>query len=233
MPVLALVGYTNAGKSTLFNRLTGADVFADNLLFATLDPTMRSVALPSGRTAILSDTVGFVSNLPTDLVAAFRATLEEVKEADLIVHVRDIAHEDSDAQQDDVMKVLHELGIGEDGAVFQALNKIDLLNEDARASWIDRADHDERCAAVSAMSGEGIDRLLSKIDAKLIDQRSFVDCSVELSDGATIAWLYRTAEIVARKDDERSAHFRVRLNPADAGRLQRRLRADGPAESRS
>jgi GTP-binding protein HflX len=203
-PIVALVGYTNAGKSTLFNRLSGADVFAENLLFATLDPTLRKVKLPHGGDVILSDTVGFVSDLPTHLVAAFRATLEEVLEADLILHVRDIAHEDSRAQAKDVVDVLAILGLDarDPARVVEVLNKIDLLPADERdrlAAEPATADEPERIA-VSAATGEGVDRLVARIEDRLNRDRATFDLTVPAADGALLAWLYRAAEVLARRD---------------------------------
>jgi GTP-binding protein HflX len=223
-PIVALVGYTNAGKSTLFNRLSRASVYAEDQLFATLDPTMRAVRLPSGRTFILSDTVGFVSSLPTGLVAAFRATLEEVLEADLILHVRDIAHPDSEAQKADVLGVLAELGLEEQrlAAMVEVRNKIDKLEPELRAQQINRAAREPNAVALSAVSGEGCDTLLALIDSRMNARRRVLDVSVALSDGATIAWLYRKGEVLSRRDDDASAHLRVGLDAADAARFERR-----------
>jgi GTP-binding protein HflX len=225
-PVVALVGYTNAGKSTLFNRLTGAGVTAGDMLFATLDPTMRRFALPSGREAILSDTVGFISDLPTHLVAAFRATLEEVTEADLIVHVRDAHHPDSEAQRADVLAVLADLGIVDSAAeqVIEAMNKIDLLDPAARASLANRALRNEQSAAISAVTGEGCDALAALIDTRLDGGGPAVRLDIPLSDGRTLAWLYRHGEVLARRDDNETAHLSVRLSVADLGRLRHQQR---------
>lgn len=223
-PIVALVGYTNAGKSTLFNRLTRADVLAQDMLFATLDPTMRGLTLPSGRKVILSDTVGFVSDLPHELVAAFRATLEEVLEADVVVHVRDVSHPDSQAQAEDVENVLTELGMAETvhNGLVEALNKIDLLPEGRRDEVINQSSRRPLALPLSAVTGDGVPALLDCLDARLSEGRELVDVALPLSDGAGISWLYRHGEVVARRDDETTAFMRVRLDPADAQRLQQR-----------
>ena len=223
-PVVALVGYTNAGKSTLFNHLAQAEVFADPQLFATLDPTMRRVCLPSGLEMILSDTVGFISGLPTDLVAAFRATLEEVTEADLILHVRDIAHPDSEAQCRDVEEVMEKLGLGDrvDDETIQVLNKIDLLDGDSCQFLRARAARGNGQVLVSALTGEGLADLLAAIERRLTAGSRTVNLSVALVDGAAIAWLYDHGQVLGRRDDEGFAHLRVNLDPADLARFHRR-----------
>jgi GTP-binding protein HflX len=230
-PIVAFVGYTNAGKSTLFNRLTKATVTAEDKLFATLDPTLRGVTLPSGRRVILSDTVGFISQLPTSLVAAFRATLEEVREADIIVHVRDASHPESVAQRDDVHAVLEEMGLGhwvEDGLI-EALNKIDLVDGRAREFIENQRARDGRLVPLSAATGEGCDAFLAVLDARLAKAREIIDLSIALDDGAAIAWLYRHGEVLNRVDDNRRAYMRVGLEAADAARFAFRRRQSGLA----
>jgi GTP-binding protein HflX len=225
-PVVALVGYTNAGKSTLFNRLTRSSVDAADMLFATLDPTMRRLDLPSGKSVILSDTVGFISDLPTHLVAAFRATLEEVTEADIVVHVRDAHHPDSAAQRADVLAVLGDLGLGqlvEDGLI-EALNKIDLLDESAREVLLNQTQRNEEVVALSAATGEGCDGLSALIAGRLDSAARAVRIDVPLSDGRTLAWIYARGEVLGRRDDGEAAHLSVRLSDADLGRFRHRQR---------
>ena len=223
-PVVALVGYTNAGKSTLFNRLTGATVNTEDKLFATLDPTLRGASLPSGRRIILSDTVGFISALPTGLIAAFRATLEEVIEADIIVHVRDIAHPDTLAQRSDVHGVLQELGLGEavEGGMIEARNKIDLLDPEERRRLANIAEREGGGVLLSASTGSGCDELLSMIDARLAEGRRIIDVTIDLSDGATMAWLYSHGEVLERVDDQNSCRLKVGLTPENAARFANR-----------
>ena len=220
-PVVALVGYTNAGKSTLFNTLTGAEVTARDQLFATLDPTMRGLRLPSGRRAILSDTVGFISELPTELIAAFRATLEEVAEADVILHVRDAAHPDSAAQRSDVIAVLdgmvhdHTLDPAWRDRTIEVANKADLLG------GVDAVTARSGVFAVSALTGEGLPALLAAIDARIAAGMEVANYDIAPADGARLAWLYEHGEIVERRDEDEAIHVSVRLLPADRARFER------------
>jgi GTP-binding protein HflX len=223
--IVALVGYTNAGKSTVFNRLTAATVLSADMLFATLDPTLRAVELPHGIRAILSDTVGFISDLPTMLVAAFRATLEEVIEADVILHVRDVSHEDSEAQLHDVETVLDELGIAAtDRRLIEVWNKIDCLDAEARARVLnvgERQQADRRPVAVSALTGEGMDRLVIAIEARLGESRQTIEVSIDPADGAGLSWLYRHSEVLTKDvaSDGRLA-VTVRANADNAARVR-------------
>ncbi|MBS0564746.1 MAG: GTPase HflX [Proteobacteria bacterium] len=209
-PVVALAGYTNAGKSTLFNRLTGAEVLARDMLFATLDPTMRGVTLPDGQKIILSDTVGFISDLPTQLVAAFRATLEEVLEADLILHVRDIAHPETEEQAEDVGEILESLGVDEDVPVFEVWNKIDLLSEETRAALMRQDARSPGIHAVSAVTGEGLEGLLAEIAGAVGEARAEEEVTLPFSAGRARAWLHAAGVVLSEADDEAGHRLRVR-----------------------
>ena len=231
-PVVAIVGYTNAGKSTLFNRLTGAAVMAKDQVFATLDPTMRELRVGAGRRVMLSDTVGFISDLPTTLVAAFRATLEEVIEADLILHVRDISHAESDAQRQDVEAVLVDLGIEAGAAeapILEVWNKIDRLDADARG----QLDHDARRAGrppvlLSAVTGEGCDALLAAIDARLGRRDLILALDVPAHAGRLMGWLHdNTAVLATETGDDGTMHVRVRIDPDLRGKLDAQLKRAG------
>jgi GTP-binding protein HflX len=221
-PVIALVGYTNTGKSTLFNRLTGEEVFAENLLFATLDPTMRDIRLPGFDKVILSDTVGFVSELPTELIAAFRATLEEVASADLLVHVRNMAHPDSEAQRDDVDDVLASLGLAEEGAPrrIEAWNKVDLLSNEERQRLMESAERRDDVVPISAVTGEGLDELRELIAEKLRSGEQVHRIRLQATEGLKIAWLHSRGEVLDQTLDHDELELEVRLSPDNWARFQ-------------
>jgi len=221
-PIIALVGYTNAGKSTLFNYLTNADVFAKDLLFATLDTTMRGLKLPSGKKVIFSDTVGFISGLPHHLVAAFRATLEEVQDADVILHIRDISNKNSDAEKEDVERILGDLGINakRDKRIIDVYNKIDLLTDEEKDVKIDFSHRKDNIVALSALTGEGVGDLVDTIEKILADKDIYSKVSVNISDGAAIAWLYGNANILERVDDENNVHFKFMMEPVKLHRFE-------------
>jgi GTP-binding protein HflX len=228
-PTVALVGYTNAGKSTLFNALTKANVRAENLLFATLDPTLRALELPHGGRAILSDTVGFIADLPTTLVSAFRATLEEVTSADLILHVRDISHAESDVQGEDVAKVLMELGIDPNDStrLMEVWNKVDLIDRERRIAVMNSARRlppGKRPVIISAVTGEGLPELLERIEARLAAERTQIALTLDPADGKGLAWLYKNAEVLERRDQsDGSVFLEVRVAPERAEQVYRRF----------
>lgn len=230
-PIIAMVGYTNAGKSTLFNKLTAADVMAEDLLFATLDPTMRNVDMPNGKKAIFSDTVGFISDLPTHLVAAFRATLEEVTEADIILHIRDISHSETEAQKQDVMGVLKSLNVLDDEqkTIFEVWNKADLLSPDERDVIQNMATRQDNVALVSAITGDGCEELLIALDQQLARGKETFELEFCHTDGAKIAQFYQLGEVLERADSETHTKLKVRLDQAAIGQLvkQGKLHANG------
>jgi GTP-binding protein HflX len=231
-PIVALAGYTNAGKSTLFNRLTGAGVVAEDMLFATLDPTLRRIKLPHGRMIILSDTVGFISDLPTHLVAAFRATLEEVLEADLILHIRDMSDPDNAAQAADVLRILGELGIDEgdrERRIIDVWNKIDRLEPEAREALLTKAEASPDTIAVSAVTGEGVPRLLSLVGERLSGVLTEATVSLRVDQLSLLPWFYEHTIIDGREDQEDgSVSLDVRVSEAEAIEMERRLGLASP-----
>ncbi|MEO0936720.1 MAG: GTPase HflX [Pseudomonadota bacterium] len=219
-PIVALVGYTNAGKSTLFNRLTGAEVMAKDMLFATLDPTMRRVELPDGPEVILSDTVGFISDLPTELVAAFRATLEEVLAADLILHVRDISHPETEEQAADVRAIMASLGVPEDRPTLEVWNKLDLLRADDAAAAEARAERSDVVLTLSALTGQGVDRLLSVVAEALQGKVTEEELHLGFADGKRRAWLFSEGVVEEEAQDETGFALRVRWTAKQKGAYQ-------------
>ncbi|MCG7626431.1 GTPase HflX [Epibacterium sp. MM17-32] len=220
-PIVALVGYTNAGKSTVFNRLTGAEVMAKDMLFATLDPTMRRVELPDGPEVILSDTVGFISDLPTELVAAFRATLEEVLAADVILHVRDISHSESDHQAEDVAQILNSLGVDEDRALIEVWNKIDQLSPEEAEACRQRAERSDDLFAISALTGEGLPELLAQIALKLQGVRHTDVLHLEFSQGKQRAWLFKEEVVQSEEQTEEGFELTVRWTDLQKARFEK------------
>ena len=220
-PIVALVGYTNAGKSTLFNRLTGAEVMAKDMLFATLDPTMRRLHLPDGPEVILSDTVGFISDLPTELVAAFRATLEEVLAADVICHVRDISHPETEPQAEDVREIMASLGVAEDRPTFEVWNKLDLLPVDEAEAMRARADRDDEVFAISALTGEGIEQLLAAITRTLQGTKRETTLSLGFAEGKKRAWLFDHDLVTSEVQTDSGFDITVRWTAEQEARFER------------
>lgn len=223
-PIVALVGYTNAGKSTLFNTLTDADVMAKDLLFATLDPTMRRLTLPNGHDVILADTVGFIKNLPTQLVAAFRSTLEQVSYADVILHVIDVSQEEWEEQRKNVISIMHDLGIEyeEDERVIEVYNKIDALDDEVTSTAAGPYVADKKIP-VSALRGEGLDALQDAVQKLCLKESTPFVVEVPVWDGQAAAWLYEHGHIVSREDGEENISFHVRMNEANCGKFKQKF----------
>ena len=226
-PVVALVGYTNAGKSSIFNHITKAEVFAKDLLFATLDPTMRRIRLKSGREIILSDTVGFISDLPHELVMSFRATLEEVLSADAVVHVRDISNADTSAQRKDVLSVLHNLGLKDiehEDNYLELFNKIDLLEKGEKTKLKNQSKKEKGICLTSAATGEGCDEFLLEVDKVLSINHKDFEASVDASDGKLISWIHAHAKVVSTKLKNKTLFFKIKIDDANLGKLQAKLK---------
>ena len=228
-PIVALVGYTNAGKSSIFNVLSNANVFAEDLLFATLDPTMRKIELPSGREIIFSDTVGFISDLPHELVMSFRATLEEVLEADVVVHVRDIANIDTAAQKKDVLTVLDNLGLKNmetDEKYLEVLNKIDLLSEEEKKAQQNFCQNSDSFVATSARTGEGLDRLLELIDKTLSLKHQVKKIKVNVADGKLLAWIYQNAEVLESVNKKEEMYLTIKISAQELAKLENKIKLE-------